>query len=51
MVSIHSLSDKVNIIVKRLDNSNLKLGNPEVVARNLLSYYDYDLDKVLELAV
>ena len=44
-------NEMINIVMDRLSNSNLSLNNPEVVARNLLSYYNYDIDKVLELAV
>lgn len=44
-------NEMVAIVIQRLKQTDLALRNPEVVARNLLSYYDYDLDKVLELAV
>ena len=44
-------NEMINIVMDRLSSSNLTLSDPEVVARNLLSFYNYDIDKVLELAV
>ena len=51
VAKIVNKNEMVNIVMDRLTNTNLALNNPEVIARNLLSFYDYDIDKVLELAV
>ena len=50
-LAILSRDEMIMIVTERLARTNLKLKNPEIVARNLLSHFRYDLEKVLELAV
>ncbi len=44
-------NEMITMVKDRLMETNLKLENPEMIARNLLSQFDYDLERVLELAI
>jgi len=39
------------IVIKKLKATDLSLGRPDIIAKSLLSHYNYNLEKVLELAV
>ncbi len=43
--------DMIKIISDRLEKSNLSVDNPELVAKCLLSHYDYNLQKVMEITI
>jgi len=46
-----SHNEMIKIVAIKLQTCNLTLQYPEIVAQSLLSTLNYDLDKVLELAV
>lgn len=44
-------TEMINLVTLKLRESTLQTGDPALLARHLLSYYNYDLEKVLDLAV
>ena len=44
-------NEMIQLVTRRLEASTLNAADPALLARHLLSYYNYDLDKVLGLAV
>jgi|GEM_PF-1670829 len=46
-----SRHEMIYLVTRRLEQSSLQAADPDLIARHLLSYYDYDLEKVLRLAV
>jgi hypothetical protein len=44
-------NEMIRIVSDQLKKSSLPTSSPELLARHLLSYYDYDLNRVLDLAV
>lgn len=51
MKNTMSHNEMIKIVTNKLQTCNLTLQYPEIVAQSLLSNFDYDLDRVLELAV
>jgi len=43
--------EMIFLVTKRLKESTLQTASPDLLAKHLLSHYDYDLERVLELAV
>lgn len=43
--------EMIQLVTRRLEESSLPSADPALLARHLLSYYNYDLDKVLCLAI
>ena len=44
-------NEMVRIVSDQLKKSSLQTASPDLIARYLLSYYNYDLNRVLDLAV
>jgi hypothetical protein len=44
-------NEMIHIVTEQLKHSTLQTASPDLIARHLLSYYNYDLQKVLDLAV
>ena len=43
--------EMIRLVTQKLEESSLHTASPDLIARHLLSYYNYDLKKVLDLAV
>ncbi len=50
-VNSFSRNEMIHLVTLRLQESSLQTADPALLARHLLSYYNYDLERVLDLAV
>ncbi|MCP4135600.1 MAG: hypothetical protein GY754_31820 [bacterium] len=50
-LSDYRKKEMIKLVRNKLKETDLAINKPDVIARNLLIYYNYDIERVLQLAI